>query len=96
MNKWSSDRFLSMRIERAGDNPLDQEEVFADILCAATEELGSKANFIAPILPRDARKLIKDLDDDGLKELQEGVKAGVEERDWAGLTSHRAFYLISY
>jgi hypothetical protein len=94
MNKWSSDRFLSLRIQRAGDDPEEQEEVFADILCAATVELRSNANFIRPILSHDAKKLIKDLDDDELKKLQEGVKAGVNKHDWAGLTEHRTYYCI--
>jgi len=91
MNKWSSRSLLSTRIENAGDDPEEQEEVFADIISAVTQEkMGSKA-----ILPRDARKLIKDLDDDALKELQEGVNAGIDNHDWTSLASHRTFSLIS-
>jgi len=91
MNKWSSEHLLSTRIENAGDDPEKQGKVFADITSAVTQEkLGSKA-----ILPRDARKLIKDLDDDAFKELQEGVNAGIDNHDWTRLASHRTFSLIS-
>ena len=93
MNEWSSGR---LRIERAGDDPKEQEKEFTDILLAVTGELGSKAKFIGPLLRRDATTLIKDLNDDELKEFKEGVKAGVYENNWARLGSHRTFYFISY
>ena len=97
MNKWSSSHLMSMFIERAGDDPEGQEELFADILFAVTQvELGSETKFIGPLLLPDAEKLIKDLNDDGLKEFKEGVKAGVYENNWARLASHRTFYFISY
>ena len=81
MNEWSADGLWSLRIENAGDDREKQERVFADIVRVATEKLG--------ILPRHTRQLIKDLDGDELKKLQEGVKAGVYKLDWAGLTKHR-------
>jgi hypothetical protein len=56
INEWSSEHFLSMRIVKAGNDPEKQGKGFADILF---EEQGLNAKFIGPVLPRDARKLIK-------------------------------------
>ena len=91
MNEWS----FSASIAEAGDDP-EQENVLAEILSVVSGELGSKAKFIGHLRKRDAKKLIKDLNDDELNEFKEGVKAGVYENNWARLGSHRTFYFISY
>ena len=96
MNEWSSESLLAQRIKNAEKNTEKQERVLADIIVAVTAELRSNANFIRPINLHDARELIKDLDDDQLKELQEGVNAGIDKHNWTRLASHRTFSLISY
>ena len=80
------DILWSVLFEKAGDDLKKRERVFARILST----LNSKLNL------DDAVKVIESLDEKGLKEWQDGVKAGIEKRDWAILASHRTFRVVPY
>jgi hypothetical protein len=79
----------SKRIERAGDDTKKREMVIAQILIMLTMELASKANYFIEVPSRSqAEKLLESLDENGLKEWEDGVEAGIQNRDWARLACH--------
>lgn len=69
------------RFERAGDDLKKREKVFAQILLEASFEASSELNFVEIHSRSNAEKLIQSLDEKGLKEWQDGVKAGIQKRD---------------
>jgi len=83
----------SIKMKRAGN---DAKKVFGvmmvNLLAIASS---SETNFIdIPTSARAAEKLIEGLDEKGLEEWQDGVKAGIETGDWAGLASHCTFWIV--
>ncbi len=99
LNKSMNDDYAaawSTRIQNDGHDPKKRAKVFADILITITDELPSKKYFIGSISRSDAKKLIENLDDNEFKELLHGVKAGIEEGDWARLALHCTFSVALY
>ncbi len=83
----------SIRMKMAGN---DAKKVFGvmmiNLLAIASS---SETNFIdIPTSAHAAEKLIKGLDEKGLEEWQDGVNAGIETGDWAGLASHCTFWIV--
>lgn len=81
----------SAKMKRAGNDPKKQTEVFGFMLCVFAYETSSETDFIdAPASLRAAQRLIEGLDEKGLKEWQDGVKAGIETGD---LASHCTIWI---
>ena len=83
----------SIMMKKAGDDP---KEVFGlMIIILLANAASSETNFIDfPTSARAAEKLIEGLDEKGLEEWQDGVNAGIETGDWAGLASHCMFWIV--
>ena len=79
----------------AGNDPKKQAEVFGLVMMLVLADASSEDNFIdCPASALAAAKLIEGLDEKGLKEWQDGVKAGIEMGDWASLISHCKFWIV--
>jgi hypothetical protein len=65
------------------------------MLINLTYVVNSEENFIECPSRSAAEKLIEGLDEKGLKEWQDGAKAGIDTRDWARLALHRTFWIES-
>jgi hypothetical protein len=96
INLWMNAMNWSGYMNRAGDDPKKQAEVFGRMLIHLTNEANSEENFIESPSRSTAEKLIESLDEKGLKEWQDGAKAGIDTRDWARLALHRTFWIVPY
>ena len=68
-----------IKMKRAGNDPKKQAEVFGLMIINFAHATSSETNFIdVPASARAAEKLIEGLDETGLEEWQDGVKAGIE------------------
>jgi len=73
----------------------DLKTVFGQMITYLTNAASSEINFIdTPTSACSAEKLIEGLDEKGLEEWQDGVKAGIRTGDWAGLASHCTFWIV--
>ncbi len=84
----------NLKMQRAGNDPKQQAEVFGFMINNLVNAATSEANFIEPPSNRAAEKLIEGLDEKDLEEWQDGVKAGIKTGDWASLASHCTFWIV--
>lgn len=91
INLTMNDTNWSNKMKRAGNDPKMRVEVFGFIMIALVHAATSEANFIELASARAAEKLIEGLDEKELKEWEDRVGEGIQNRDWARLASHRMF-----
>jgi len=94
VNAAMNDYSWALKMERAGNDPEMQAEVFGSIInLIIYYATTSETNFIdPPTSARAAARLIEGLDEKGLKEWQDGVEAGIRG-DWTSLASHCTFWI---
>jgi hypothetical protein len=96
INSIMSEINWSGRIQKAGNDAEKQEMVIAQLFVHLTLGLPSKANYFIEVTSSQAKELLKSLDENGLKEWEDGVKAGIYNHDWARLACHCTFWVVPY
>jgi hypothetical protein len=94
INLTMNDTNWSIKMERAGNDRKKQAEVFGLMICNFAHATSVETSFIDEPNLRAAEKLIEGLDEKGLKEWQDGVRAGIRKGDWASLASHCTFWIV--
>ena len=94
INLTMNDMDWSNMLKRAGNDAKKKKKVFGLMINLLTNAASFETNFIDPTPRAAGEKLIEGLDEKGLEEWQDGVKAGIETGDWAGLASHCTFWIV--